>query len=371
MINIQRLIDLREMNGLSRKDLANKLSITEQNVWQYENRLIDPSFVVLRKLTDLFAVNPDYFFNVGSISHVAVKENLTYRTKRNQPTKPDKYELRYIDFVHYYIGYFEQFLAIKNRDLMSIQKNIHRKYNMLMTYEEHMKIIDDLASDVRESLIIKDNKEIMYILEQYGIYILERKLPNKQDAYSIWVKDTPYIVLNNSGQSETRRTYSLAHELGHLLMHRGIDISELTLTEYNNLEREADEFASCLLLPKEEINKAFVAINNPSDPKEYLFLEKQYHLPVSTIENRCYRLGLLNHCQHIAFCKSLNDLINFSNKNLNGNSTLTIPAKILYLVNFVLKNCISLDKVLAANEIKVEFLNKLFGFRKPFLINKI
>ncbi|WP_338131949.1 helix-turn-helix transcriptional regulator [Ligilactobacillus agilis] len=38
----EKLSSLRKLNGLSRKELADKLNITEQSVWQYENGLMLP-----------------------------------------------------------------------------------------------------------------------------------------------------------------------------------------------------------------------------------------------------------------------------------------------------------------------------------------
>ena len=82
MINTQRLIDIRELYGFSREKLASKLAINEQKVIQFENGVIDPNFIAIRKLTELFSVSPDYFFNVSNIPHVAIEESLTYRTKK-------------------------------------------------------------------------------------------------------------------------------------------------------------------------------------------------------------------------------------------------------------------------------------------------
>ena len=36
----EKLSSLRKLNGLSRKELADKLNITEQAVWQYENKAL-------------------------------------------------------------------------------------------------------------------------------------------------------------------------------------------------------------------------------------------------------------------------------------------------------------------------------------------
>ncbi|WP_415548463.1 helix-turn-helix domain-containing protein [Lentilactobacillus diolivorans] len=58
-----KLTNLRELNGLSRKDLAEKLSITEQSVWQYEKESIIPKIQILNQLKSIFHVDSKYFFS--------------------------------------------------------------------------------------------------------------------------------------------------------------------------------------------------------------------------------------------------------------------------------------------------------------------
>jgi transcriptional regulator with XRE-family HTH domain len=52
-----KLTELRELNGLSRKDLADKLSVSEQAVWQYESDKVTPRIDVLNALRDLMEVD--------------------------------------------------------------------------------------------------------------------------------------------------------------------------------------------------------------------------------------------------------------------------------------------------------------------------
>lgn len=365
MINTQRLVDLRELYGLSRKELANKLGVKEQTIWQYEKEITEPGFQVLRGMTELFSVNSDYFFNSSNIPQVAIKDHLNYRTKNNQPTKSDNYELKYIDYVHYYIKYLNEFVTIRHYDLINLQKQINREYNSLITYEEHMNHMDRFADIVRKELKIESNSKLMYILEKYGVYVLEKKLPIEKDAYSIWVEDTPYIVLNKELQSEARRTYSLAHELGHLLMHRDIDISVLVSSEYNNLEKEANEFAACLLLPLMDIKKDFVSLSKPSNPNSYVRLKQKYHISIAAIEYRCYKLGLLSANQNSYFYKLMNKNRYRIKEPLDDKWPLTVPGKLLYMTKFVLNHGISKDSILGSKGIKGEFLDGLFGFREP------
>ena len=67
-----------------------------------------------------------------------------------------------------------------------------------------------------------------------------------------------------------RERFSLAHELGHWHMHRGhsfqcrVDEPEMNLLGNKHVEREADQFASHLLMPGPIFNPAVKALGTPS-----------------------------------------------------------------------------------------------------------
>lgn len=72
--------------------------------------------------------------------------------------------------------------------------------------------------------------------------------PKEQEglsAYSMWVDGVPIVVLNSTNQSLSRWRFDIAHELGHLLLHRDSRISERRDSD----ETAADLFAGELLFP--------------------------------------------------------------------------------------------------------------------------
>ncbi len=70
----------------------------------------------------------------------------------------------------------------------------------------------------------------------------------------------PLIIINNDIQSNERRRFTIAHEVGHYIYHYGKnDIDICLISEWieenstYKLEREADEFAASLLMPSKDI----------------------------------------------------------------------------------------------------------------------
>jgi IrrE N-terminal-like domain len=75
---------------------------------------------------------------------------------------------------------------------------------------------------------------------------------------------TEWGIFVNARSCPTRQRFTIAHELGHFVLHRGQqtgfqcdkDAVHLGLGESATIEREADEFASHLLMPSDVVCKA-------------------------------------------------------------------------------------------------------------------
>lgn len=93
-----------------------------------------------------------------------------------------------------------------------------------------------------------------------GATVLYKPLLNS-DGRIIFGKRNTIIEINSSIEFEEKKSFTLAHEIGHLVMHKGIDIhndNEATTSWFNNkekqalhgkIENEANQFASELLMP--------------------------------------------------------------------------------------------------------------------------
>lgn len=92
-------------------------------------------------------------------------------------------------------------------------------------------------------------KDLTAALEEAGIVIVSRPFgSSRTDGVSEWVPGHLPIILMNGDESVggDRYRWTLAHELGHLLMHK---------FPSEQMEEEANRFASELLLPAAEIKR--------------------------------------------------------------------------------------------------------------------
>ena len=105
------------------------------------------------------------------------------------------------------------------------------------------------AEAIREEwgLGVKSISNMIHLLEANGIRVFSLAENTLDvDAFSFWKNNTAYIFLNTQKTGERSR-FDAAHELGHLLLHRH------GTPQGKDLEEEADEFASALLMPRRAI----------------------------------------------------------------------------------------------------------------------
>jgi Zn-dependent peptidase ImmA (M78 family) len=92
-------------------------------------------------------------------------------------------------------------------------------------------------------------KNFTQYLERAGVVIGFSKFGGASvSGVTFRVSGRPPLILLNSTHPADRMRFTLAHELGHLVMHR---------FPTDNMESEATEFASAILMPASDIRQAF------------------------------------------------------------------------------------------------------------------
>jgi len=105
------------------------------------------------------------------------------------------------------------------------------------------------AEAVRSSWGLGNNPapNLIHLLESNGVLCFALAEDCRElDAFSFWRHARPFVLLNTIKSAERGR-WDAAHELGHLVLHREI---EVTSKEH---EMEADNFAQSFLLPPQAI----------------------------------------------------------------------------------------------------------------------
>lgn len=365
----EKLQSVRELNGLSRKELADELNLSEQAIWQYENQYTVPKFEVVNELKKIFNVKAQFFYTEPFATNISKIENIAYRAEDREARKKTKMETTFIDFVSYFLDKFESKLHLPMNVLSPLRDESIQLYNRSLNTTDRLSQLEKIAENARKKLDVQANSELLYKLELSGIYVLEKNMGATIDAYSTWTNQgKPFIILGNKKKSAVRRNFDLAHELGHLLLHYKIDMDSLTKDEHKIIEKEANDFASFFLLPKEQFLKDFATISKKSNPESYVDLKMKRMVSIAALEYRAYKLELLTFEENRYFYATLNRKNYRTNEPLDEDIAIVRPGKVRALLDLILKNRLfSLNDILNDHSIDRSFLESLFGLENKFL----
>ncbi|WP_195916565.1 XRE family transcriptional regulator [Streptococcus gordonii] len=361
MFNGDILKQLRLLYGMTRKELATKLDITEQAIWQFEKNEISPKTSVKLKMTNLFGVRSDYFSQMSSNSNFDMT-SVAFRNEAENTRKATDIQEAYLNALDSLVVYLESIVTIPNQKIIDLVDTLSQK-------EQDNASLEEIALFVREFLEVSgDNSDLLYRLEKSGIYIFERNMANNEDAYSIWSNNNrPFIILG-IGKTAVRRNFDLAHELGHLLLHRNIDFSTLSKDEFLEKESEANNFASYFLLPKEEFYKDMTNLvgKRVSNPDNYIDLKRKYSVSIQALEYRAFKLGLISPSQHGYFYRLINKNNYRTFEILDDEIVVKRPSKVRSMLNTILSNLLTVDSMFGALKADGNFLSHLLSIQPQF-----
>lgn len=249
----EKLTDIRVLHGYSRNELATILGVSEQSVWQYENGYATPGIQTMNKLREIFKVRTKFFYTEQKIENDIKEEAIAYRSSERNSIKKTKTETIHLKYLNYLVDYIEQYVEYPINNILKLREFTIKEINNNNGLNEGL--IKEISLQARQMIGLENenNEGLLFLLEKNGAFIFEKSLGIKTDAYSAWTKKSnrPFIILGNFKKSSVRRNFDLAHELGHLILHYGINILELTTKEYEKIEKEANLFAANFLLPEE------------------------------------------------------------------------------------------------------------------------
>ncbi len=232
-----RITFARELRGLTKKSLAEKLKKTSSAVSQIERGLIRPDLATFISMSFVLGVPPSFFIGTSSQQDRIDMSSCHFRALRSTSQAVRRQSVRSGDLSIDLIELIEAKGVILPSEQVS-------DFNPSSDTEEH---IEQAANDLRRhwGLGLGPIPDIIRLLESKGIVILP--LPDaciKVDAYSTWRGKRPCILLSLA-KTSSRVRFDVGHELGHLVLH------EETSAGQGKPEREANRFAGAFLAPRE------------------------------------------------------------------------------------------------------------------------
>lgn len=158
---------------------------------------------------------------------------------------------------------------------------------------------EEAAQTVRTAWNLGDRPtgRMLPLLESRGVRIFSLVYGTRRlDAFSTWHGPIPYVFLNTEKPAERGR-YDLAHELGHLVMHNGIET-----VRNKKYELEADRFAGSFLMPATGLYARAprrVTLDHVMEEKH------RWRVPAMSYVYRLHELGLLSDWHYRSYCIDL------------------------------------------------------------------
>lgn len=145
--------------------------------------------------------------------------------------------------------------------------------------------------------------DVFDIARKLGFLILAK---NMEDSGQIIISDelrekfrTNKIIAVNKTHSPTRIRFTVAHELGHYILHAEGDkkyfaLRESQVYQYSQREHEANVFASALLLPKESVESYVNKFGRNRDRDSIIeYIAEVFHVSFFATKYRLINLGLI------------------------------------------------------------------------------
>jgi Zn-dependent peptidase ImmA (M78 family)/DNA-binding XRE family transcriptional regulator len=230
----------RQRLGLTQKNAAARLGIPQPVLSRIENGVATPDSALLTKAAQAYQVPTDFFDIRDPVYGPPVSVHPMTRGKSDVTA----HELDLITAeLNIRLMHLARFLEGVNFNARSDIPTLD-----VEQYGEPEKI----AATMRAHWRIPNGplKNLTQYLEQAGIVIGFSKFGGASvSGVTFKVTGRPPLILLNSAHPADRMRFTLAHELGHLVMHR---------FPTGDMEREANEFASALLMPASDIRHSFL-----------------------------------------------------------------------------------------------------------------
>jgi Zn-dependent peptidase ImmA (M78 family)/DNA-binding XRE family transcriptional regulator len=131
-------------------------------------------------------------------------------------------------------------------------------------------------------------------MESAGCLVFEEDFgTHRIDGLSQWVGDHP-VILINAITTPDRRRLTLAHELGHLVMHSN-DVHE-------DMEGQASAFAAEFLMPETVIRPALRRVETGA----LIELKREWGVSIQALYERAFTLGLVTPTARARFYRMMN-----------------------------------------------------------------
>ena len=288
--NPQMLTLAKESAGLTQAAIAQHAGVSQSLLSKIENGFETPSDEFIAKTAEITGVPTDLFFQDDSPSADTLFD-IFHKKRLTLPQKPLRKANSSARLMRLEIG----------RLLRSFEVPAALPFPNL-PIDEH-ESAEEIASLVRAIWRMPAGPlpNLVQTIESTGTPVIVIDLEHeKLRALSMaGVKtDNAHIICVNSRLPASAQRFALAHEIGHLVMHNGVSDAEM--------EKQADEFASALLMPAADIAPQLRNVKF----RDLGTLKRRWRVSLAALIYRAHALNLITERHYRTLNIELNRLPN-------------------------------------------------------------
>ncbi|KVR14080.1 XRE family transcriptional regulator [Burkholderia ubonensis] len=257
MFNAKRFSLARRRRGLTKREVAERIGVSERSVSAYEKGDQEPEPSNMQRIAAALGF-PEAFFFAGDPEELS-EGVASFRSMSKMSARQRDSALGSGAIGLMLNEWLERNFNLPSPDLPDLGREPGRftAPAVLEDFEEGIPFPStataydpEAAAEALRSqwgLGELPVKNMIALLESKGVRVFSLAIDAKEvDAFSMWHGGTPFMFLNTYKSAEHCR-FDAAHELGHLVLHRHGQ------TQGPELEREANAFASAFLMPRKSV----------------------------------------------------------------------------------------------------------------------
>lgn len=285
----ERLKLARQMyNDLSKASLADILDVSPSTITKWEDGTHKPQANILQAISDFFQIPVNWFLRPYTIKGNPLFLNRAKKRVLLSACVKSNAMLLNLAETH---SIAKEWVGFPSIDLIPS-----------LTREEALSLLDPATCNGKIQKLTEDLRykwglgtapilNLMKLVEKSGVIVTGFEMGcEEMDGTSAWINDHPYIFIATDKQNYYRSRFDLAHELGHIIMHKNLTESDKK-ARFDEWEDQAHYFASCLLFPVQ----AFVAeVGYKVTLESLIMLKKRWGVSIAAMMVKSRQLKLIS-----------------------------------------------------------------------------
>lgn len=272
-----RLRIARLFQGMTTSSLGEGIGVSHSFIVQLESGVRSASPSLLNAIAEQLDFYPEFF--LLPVVDELREDNVFFRKRKTTLVSVRNKALAHGTLFRSFVNYLDKAIQLPNLQIPSIR----------ISDRESIERAAEMCRDYWELTQNGPINNMVRVLENNGIVVIRLHADaEKIDAFS-HIGTRHVVVLNADKDSASRSRYDGAHECGHLVMHDG---QALGADADDELETQADQFASAFLLPRVAFAREFPKTKRLDWPSLFR-MKLRWKVSLAAIIRRAYDLHLI------------------------------------------------------------------------------